>query len=279
MYNHLQKKLLDKISKEDLITKECLDEITKDLEKPKKNGRKGYDYDLLAKALDESDKLYTELTNNGKIDRYHKSSGVDKRSFQAKILNIGEGTISNVYQKRHKCQLSLEENNANERKSVCEKLINPLLKKLDYKERHYYYNKPIHMGNKNNNITSVQPDYQLLPNQDKLKDELDKKFKNTTQIIIEAKLESINEETAYLQAITYARRLCAPYIVIATNYRLRIFHSDNNYITSKLICEYTWSELEDDDKLNEIKKLIGKKNFTFDKITQTYVRKQKIKTN
>ena len=98
MYNHLQKKLLDKISKEDLITKECLDEITKDLEKPKKNGRKGYDYDLLAKALDESDKLYTELTNNGKIDRYHKSSGVDKRSFQAKILNIGEGTISNVYQ-------------------------------------------------------------------------------------------------------------------------------------------------------------------------------------
>ena len=246
------------------------------MEKPKKNGQSGYNKELLGKALDEAEKLYWELINLGKIEkgRGGKSVGLDKRYFKHRIVGIAEGKISDIERGRHKCQFSSDEEN--ERKSVCEEKINPLLEKLGYeKGKYYFYNKPIHMGNKNNNtMSSILPDYQLLPNQEKLKDELDKKFKNTAQIIIEAKLDDQKIEEAFLQALTYARRLCAPYIVIATGLKVCIFYSDNNYITTNNpICEYTWKELEDENNLNEIKNLIGKKNFKLDKKTQTYIRR------
>lgn len=104
--------------------------------------------------------------------------------------------------------------------------------------------------------------------------ENEKKFLNTAKILIEAKYELGDENGKwYGQAVTYARRLCASYILLANRYKLWIYYSDDNFITSVIIFENNWKEIDNDKEvLKELKELIGKHCFRYDKEKRCYVR-------
>lgn len=261
-----------------IITKEYFDLLCKGKECsiPRvSNGRNGrFDKDILEKDILKTEELYDYLKEKGKIKAGQNghSKNLNKRYFTAHYLGVSDGTVENYHKSKNKEILSLDNVDIeNEKNFVCKSKINPLLKKLGYEERHIKYNEAINMGRDTETKIYCQADYQILSNENKLKERIDKEFLNTAQIIIEAKCEpSETIHKWYAQAVTYARRLCAPYILIANQYKIFLFFSSNNYINSDLVFECKWEALNDKQKLYELKKFIHRKQFLYDQKIHSY---------
>lgn len=261
-----------------IITKEYFDLLCKDKKCsiPRvSNGRNGkFDKNILEQEILKANELYDYLTEEGKIKigKNGHSKGLGRRYFIAKYIGVGEGVVEDYYANSNKEISSIDENDIqNEKNSVCKSKINPLLKKLGYEERHIKCNEAINMGRDAEAKIYCQADYQILSNENKLKNRIDKEFLNTAQIIIEAKCEpSETIHKWYAQAVTYARRLCAPYILIANQYKIILFYSSDNFITSKPKFECKWKELNNKETFNKLKGFIGRKQFTYNKNTHSY---------
>lgn len=268
-----------------IITKEYFDLLCKDIECsiPRiSNGRNGkFDKNILGQEILRAKELYNYLKEKEKIKigQTGYSKGLGERYFIAHYIGVSEGTVKTYFEKNNKEILSLDNIDIeNEKNFVCKSKINPLLQKLGYEERHIKYNEAINMGRDTEAKIYCQADYQILSNESKLKDRIDKEFLNTAQIIIEAKCEPVETiDKWYAQAVTYARRLCAPYILIANQYKIFLFYSSDNYITNKLKFECKWEELRDKQKLYELKKFIHRKQFLYDSKIHSYRIKELIK--
>lgn len=267
---------LDRI---DIITIEDINQLYKEPKSPyykKEKHKKPYNkvnYPELSDDIDKAELIYFELKRRGKViwgDR------VTERFFQAAYLGIGEGTIANDIKKRNKQIIEISESDKKKEKNfVCKMRINPLLKNLGYSQKHYKYNEALHMGSDNTINPNCRPDYRVLLSETKRGiNENEKKYLNTAKILIEAKYELGDENGKwYGQAVTYARRLCASYILLANRYKLWIYYSDDNFITSVIIFENDWKEIDNDKEvLKELKELIGKHCFRYDKEKRCYVR-------
>ena len=205
------------------------------------------------------EKEYIHLKENNEIPK-----GLFKRVYVATHLGISEGTVTNIkneYDKEHIVNAD-EDNFQKEKQIVCSEKIIPLLKDLGYSSNDFIEDKALQMGNVNNETSNkYRPDFRLLDNWEYVGEYL-----NTAPIIIEAKFigeTDKNMKNAVQQAVTYARRLCSPYIVIATQFNITLYQSKNNYITRETERIYTWSELfEYGNKFNELKNKIGREHFT-----------------
>ncbi len=268
-----------------IITKEYFDLLCNDKQCsiPRlSNGRNGkFDKTILEQEILKVDKLYNCLTKEGKIKKGKNghSKGLYRRYFIAKYIGVSEGVVAEYYKNSNKEILSFDENDIqNEKNLVCKSKINPLLQRLGYEERHIKCNEAINMGRDTKTKIYCQADYQILSNESKLKDRIDKEFLNTAQIVIEAKCEpSETIHKWYAQAVTYARRLCAPYILIANQYKIFLFYSSDNYINSDLVFECKWEELSNKQKLYELKNFIHRKRFLYDSKIHSYRIEEMIK--
>ena len=225
---------------------------------------------LLSDEIDTSSQLYDELKRKGKIIRGH---GVSERKFQAYYLGVSEGTIENIIMNKNKHVDSADkETLQNEKNFVCKQRINPLLNRLGYSPKNYKYNEAIHMGSTSETNPNCKPDYQIYPSNIKRGlDNIDEKYLNTAMIIIEAKYElGDKNRNWYGQAVTYARRLCAPYIVLADRYYIVLYSSNNNFITSEQLLKYKWEDLENKENFKVLADLIGQSRFTYDNEIKSY---------
>ncbi len=268
-----------------IITKEYFDLLYKDKECtiPRiSNGRNGkFDKTILEQEILKANNLYDYLKEEGKIKigKNGHSKGLRRRYFIAKYIGVSGGVVEKYDANSNKEISSIDENDIqNEKNSVCKSKINPLLKKLGYEERHIKCNEAINMGRDTKAKIYCQADYQILSNENKLKDRIDKEFLNTAQIVIEAKCEPSEAiHKWYAQAVTYARRLCAPYILIANQYKIFLFYSSDNYINSDLVFECKWEELSNKQKLYELKNFIHRKRFLYDSKIHSYRIEEMIK--
>ena len=133
-------------------------------------------------------------------------------------------------------------------KDVENKLIKPLLERLGYSEDDYTQQLYIEIGNHNH---ALIPDFVLLPN---------KSLGHTSAFaIIEAKKTIPNEkflEETKTQARSYANLLKAKYSVIASQEKVWIFSSKDDYV--KTIFVASWHELNDPNTFFRIEKQIGR---------------------
>ena len=188
-----------------------------------------------------------------------------KRVYVSTHLDIAEGTVTNI---KNEFEKEDRINNSNtffskEKEKVCKEKIIPLLNHLGYSSDEYIEDKALQMGNVNNETSNkYRPDFRVLDNCEVVGDYL-----NTAPITIEAKFvgeADTNLKNAYEQAVTYARRLCSSYIIIATQYEIRLYHSENNYITKTLVFQCLWSNLiNDENEFKKLQKQIGRDHFKF----------------
>ena len=134
-------------------------------------------------------------------------------------------------------------------KAVEEKLIKPLLSKLDYTESDYVQQLSIPVGNHN---TTLIPDFVLLP---KCSGGHYSAF-----AIIEAKRSITGEKQlgdVIIQARSYARILGVIHAAIASQEGIWVYSSKDDY--SEAVFECKWSELTDEDLFYQLRKLLGNK--------------------
>lgn len=135
-------------------------------------------------------------------------------------------------------------------KDVEQKLIEPLLKKLGYKEQDWLRQMPVKMGRGERNY----PDYCFGANPIR--------GEETAKMIIEAKFSIRNQKElteAYYQAKSYAFRLQSQKFVVAAKEGIWIFEKLNNQFFKDVHLHYSWFKMEHPDVLHEVRKKIGKK--------------------
>ena len=134
-------------------------------------------------------------------------------------------------------------------KDVEEKLIKPLLKKLDYSETDYLQQMKIMVGNHNYVLI---PDFVLRP---------DITYgKESAFALIEAKFSIRNKKEfadTQIQARSYARQLHTKFSVIADKNNIWIMSEQDDY--EEVILSFYWKDLDEPDNFNKLYKLIGKK--------------------
>lgn len=133
-------------------------------------------------------------------------------------------------------------------KDVENKLIEKLIIKLEYSEKHYTKQLQIRLGN--NNIKLI-PDFVLLPNISK--------GHHSAFAIIEAKLKITNEKSlldAKTQARSYAKQLSVRYCIIASKDKIWISCPEDDF--DKDIFSCLWEDLNNPDIFSKLYKLIGK---------------------
>ncbi|MGN0617540.1 MAG: hypothetical protein ACI4J7_00800 [Ruminiclostridium sp.] len=135
-------------------------------------------------------------------------------------------------------------------KDVENKLIKPLLEKLDYTEKDYEQQVHIEVGNHNNMLI---PDFLLMLN--------DKKGQQSAFAVIEAKYSTQNKgdfEAVKIQARSYARQILARYSVIADKNKIWISSCNDDFTEDIFVS--TWDELNNPDIFSKLYKLIGRKS-------------------
>ena len=127
------------------------------------------------------------------------------------------------------------------------KLIKPLLAKLGYNEDQYEQQLYIEIGNRNK---ALIPDFVLLP---------DKRRGHVSGFaIIEAKRSISSDKMlkeVFVQARSYARVLSTKYCAVASKEKIWIAQRKDDY--DAIIFEATWKELNKEDCLYALDKLIG----------------------
>ncbi|SHL55683.1 hypothetical protein SAMN05444360_102311 [Chryseobacterium carnipullorum] len=128
-------------------------------------------------------------------------------------------------------------------------LIEPFLKKIGYVEKDWVRQLPVSMGRGERNF----PDYVFLA---------DKTVGfEKASTLIESKYHIKNNkelEETFKQIWSYGQRLSAKTLIIADKDSIWIYLQNNNSFDRTKYKKYFWKELENSDKYNEIKKLIGK---------------------
>ena len=133
-------------------------------------------------------------------------------------------------------------------KDVENKLIKPLIKRLNYEEWDYTQQLYIEIGNHNH---ALIPDFVLLPNQST--------GHYSAFAIIEAKKSIITEkqlDETKTQARSYAKLLNVKYSVIASQEKIWVTSSKDDYTSS--IFQVLWQDLTNADTFFKLDKLIGK---------------------
>ena len=144
--------------------------------------------------------------------------------------------------------ISVDNSYTNE-KDVENRLIKPFLKDLDYEETDYTQQKRIPVGNHN---TTLIPDFVLLPDIFK--------GQHSAFAVLEAKKSIKNEkelQAALKQVSSYALLLSAKYAVVASQERIWITSKEDRY--TRIIEDFSWNELSDNDNMYKVKMLLGKK--------------------
>lgn len=135
-------------------------------------------------------------------------------------------------------------------KDVEDKLVKPLLKKLDYSDDEYEQQLYIEIGNHNH---ALIPDFVLLP--------VKERGRQSAFALVEAKLTIPNLaklEDVKIQARSYSRQLNTGYSVIASKEKLWVMTQDDDY--TKDIFSSSWDMLKNADNFAKLYKLIGNKN-------------------
>lgn len=133
-------------------------------------------------------------------------------------------------------------------KDVENKLIKPLISKLDYTDKEYIQQLYIEIGNHNH---ALIPDFVLLPNAIR--------GHESAFAIIEAKhkISSQNElNEVKIQSRSYAVQLKAKYSVIASKDRIWVY-AENDDFTDEIYTA-SWTELNNADTFSALFKLIGR---------------------
>ena len=143
--------------------------------------------------------------------------------------------------------MDIEEGEYENEKAVEDRLIKPLLLKLGYKPDDYIQQLNIPVGNHNHLLI---PDFILSP----------RKIREfySCYAIVEAK-RSIKKDKelkeALGQARSYALQLGAEYSTVASQEKIWVTSVKDGYL--EVIRSYTWEEIKDDDKLQELRGFIG----------------------
>ncbi|MGN0578486.1 MAG: hypothetical protein ACI4J4_07690, partial [Ruminiclostridium sp.] len=138
----------------------------------------------------------------------------------------------------------------NREKDVEDKLIKPLLEKLDYSDEEYVQQLYIEIGNHNH---ALIPDFVLLP--------VKERGHQSAFALIEAKLSIPNQkemEEVRIQARSYAVQLKARYSVIADKNKIWISACNDDFTEDIFVS--TWDELNNPDIFSKLYKLIGRKS-------------------
>lgn len=133
-------------------------------------------------------------------------------------------------------------------KEVENRLIKPFLRSIGYEEGDYKQQIRVHIGNHNNTLI---PDFVLLPET--------YGGKHIAFTVVEAKKSIKNDKeltAALLQVGSYASLLNTKYAVIVSQEGIWITSNKSHYMD--FILNYSWLDLEDDDKMYEVRKMIGK---------------------
>ena len=147
-------------------------------------------------------------------------------------------------------EISIDNDYENE-KDVEERIIKPFLKDdLGYNVSDYVQQLNVPIGNHNNTLI---PDFVLLPRT--------YGGRHIAYAVVEAK-KSIKNEKELLEALdqvsSYALLLSAKHAAVASQEGIWITSDDSRY--TDVILSYKWCELNaDNDKMYEVKKLIGKR--------------------
>lgn len=134
-------------------------------------------------------------------------------------------------------------------KDVENRLIKPFLLTLGYSESDYTQQLYIEIGNHNH---ALIPDFVILPTGGK--------GKKTAFALIEAKHSIPNQkakEAAHIQTRSYARLLAVKYAAIASKDSFWVYSSRDDF--SSTIFEASWEEMNNDDILHCLIKLLGKR--------------------
>ena len=133
-------------------------------------------------------------------------------------------------------------------KDVENKLIKPLIEKLGYKESEYEQQLYVEIGNHNK---ALIPDFVLHP---------DKTHGHISGFgIIEAKRSIPSDKVlkeVFVQARSYARILATKYCAVASKEKIWISHRKDDF--EAIVFEATWNQLNHEDRLYELDKMIGK---------------------
>ncbi len=128
-------------------------------------------------------------------------------------------------------------------------LIEPFLKRIGYTEKDWIRQLSVRMGRGERNY----PDYAFLT---------DKTYGyEKASMLIESKFHIKNNtelEDTFKQIWSYGQRLNAKKLIIADKDSIRIYLQKNDSFDRTKYKKFFWKELENSDKYNEVKKLIGK---------------------
>ncbi len=144
---------------------------------------------------------------------------------------------------------SPENPSINREKDVEDQLVNPFLEKLGYNEDDYQRQLSLKVGNHN---LLLIPDYVLLPTI--------KRSRITAAGVVETKITIGSQkklEETKSQARSYARQLCASFIIIASIEGIWLFEQSDDF--EACVFQSTWEELKNADQFYALQKLAGRK--------------------
>ena len=137
----------------------------------------------------------------------------------------------------------------NRERDVENKLVKPLLERLDYSASDYIQQLYIEIGNHNH---ALIPDFVLLPSKSH--------GRQIAFAVLEAKLSITNQkqlEETITQARSYAKLLGAKYQMIASKEKVWLFSEKDDL--AKEIFSACWSDLHDPDTFSQLYKFVGKR--------------------
>ena len=161
-----------------------------------------------------------------------------------RILDLAKADVP-----RLKYDIPDNDSEFNRERDVENKLVKPLLERLDYTVSDYVQQLYIEIGNHNH---ALIPDFVLLPSKSH--------GRQIAFAVLEAKLSITNQkqlEETITQARSYAKLLGAKYQMIASKEKMWLFSEEDDF--AKDIFSADWSGLHDPDKFLQLYKLVGKK--------------------
>lgn len=161
-----------------------------------------------------------------------------------RILDLAKADVP-----RLKYDIPDNDSEFNRERDVENKLVKPLLERLDYSDSDYIQQLYIEIGNHNH---ALIPDFVLLPSKSH--------GRQIAFAVLEAKLSITNQkqlEETITQARSYAKLLGAKYQMIASKEKVWLFSDEDDF--AKVIFSVAWCELHDPDKFMQLYKLIGKR--------------------
>ena len=161
-----------------------------------------------------------------------------------RILDLAKADVP-----RLKYDIPDNDSEFNRERDVENKLVKPLLERLDYSDSDYIQQLYIEIGNHNH---ALIPDFVLLPSKSH--------GRQIAFAVLEAKLSITNQkqlEETITQARSYAKLLGAKYQMIASKEKLWLFSDKDDF--AKDIFSADWFDLHDPDKFSQLYKLIGKR--------------------